>query len=166
MRKITLENCHICLARLRPNPAYPESVSKYCPEDGDFFVQRLRGRQPHVVFRPFEIPVKRQRGPKKIKAVGISVEDVGKIEEVATEEPEPVRVGRWSYFGRTGRQAGHPGVIVECNETGKRYPSVKKAAEAMGISPGSISNQINGKQPKACGYTFTKIGDNIGELIE
>lgn len=51
-----LTKCHICFARLIPHPLYKESGTKYCPDDGDFFVQKLRGQEPTVTFKPFDKP--------------------------------------------------------------------------------------------------------------
>lgn len=41
---------------------------------------------------------------------------------------------------------------VKCVETGSIYPTITKAAEAIGVTPGAISNHLNGRQ----GYEHIK----------
>lgn len=43
---------------------------------------------------------------------------------------------------------------VLCIETGKRYSSVKKTADDLGISPGGISNVLSGRYKSIKGYHF------------
>lgn len=52
---VPLTICHICGGDLIPHPLYEKSGTKYCPNDGDFFVQTLRDQKPTVYFDEFEI---------------------------------------------------------------------------------------------------------------
>jgi hypothetical protein len=135
--------CHVCKQELIPNPVYPETVSKYCPICGDFFIQRLRGQDPELIFRPFEST---PNAPPSVKVSAKKRERVLKV--VHKPEREPGRVG-------------HPGYIIQCDQTGEIFPSIFRASQVMGVARGSMSKHINGKMKSVRGYTFTKIGDNI-----
>lgn len=150
--------CSICSGTLLPNPLYPETVSKYCPRDGDFFVQRFRDQEPMVIFRPFETESITPT-PEPIPAV--SPPPVLTIRKPTPDEQ--VRLHRWAHVQMAPR-AGHPGFIVKCNETRRIFSSAKKAAEVMGLSKAALSRHLNGKQDDVSGYTFTKLGHNIGYI--
>ena len=152
--------CSICSGTLLTNPLYPETVSKYCPHDGDFFVQRFRDQEPVIIFRPFETesiapipePIPVPPAPKQAEPIP------------TTRKPTPdeqVRLHRWAHV-QIAPRAGHPGFIVRCNETHRIFSSTKKAAEVMGLSKTALSRHLNGKQDAVSGYTFTKLGHNIG----
>lgn len=53
-----------------------------------------------------------------------------------------------------GRPSGHciPPKPVICVETGKRYPSVSRAAEEMGVYQGAISIALTSERRTSCGY--------------
>lgn len=54
---------------------------------------------------------------------------------------------------------GHPGNIIKCNETGELFASQNRAAQLMGINPGTLSSHLKGKMSNAGGYTFEKVGE-------
>jgi len=63
------------------------------------------------------------------------------------------------YEERTRRLMKHRKdvrVKVKCLQDGRIYDSVQEAAKEMGLSSGSISKCINGKQMSTHGYTFCK----------
>lgn len=135
--------CHECKQELVRNPLYAETVSKYCPICGDFFIQRLRGHEPQLIFRPFETE------PNAPPSTVVSDAQQERVLQVIHKPARPpVRVG-------------HPGFIIKCDQTGEIFPSVFRAAQVMGVARGSMSKHINGKMKSVKGYTFTKIGDNI-----
>lgn len=57
------------------------------------------------------------------------------------------------------QRRGHPGNLVRCNETGEVFASQQRAAEAMGINPGTLSSHLNGKYDSAQGLTFERLGE-------
>lgn len=54
---------------------------------------------------------------------------------------------------------GHPGYIIQCNETGEVFASIQRAAEAMNISRPNLSAHLNGRLDQVSGHTFTKLGE-------
>lgn len=54
---------------------------------------------------------------------------------------------------------GHPGNVIQCNETGKVYASQNLAAHILNIDPAELSQHMRGKRHHAGGLTFTKIGE-------
>ena len=46
--------CPICTAELLVNELFSASGAKYCPEHGDFFIQKLLGQEPLIVFKKFD----------------------------------------------------------------------------------------------------------------
>jgi hypothetical protein len=52
----------------------------------------------------------------------------------------------------------HPGIRLRHNETGIEYPSVRYAAELLGLNRGKIYRQLQGQIPDVDGNTFTNLG--------
>lgn len=46
---------------------------------------------------------------------------------------------------------------VRCLQTGEIYASTTAAARALGLSPGSVSNVVNGRWESVSGYTFFRV---------
>jgi len=46
--------CPICKTELLPHLLFTKSGARFCPNHGDFFIQRLRDEKPTVVFRMFD----------------------------------------------------------------------------------------------------------------
>jgi hypothetical protein len=160
LHEVELDRCYICSAKLVNNPLYPEAVSKYCPRDGDYFIQRFLGREPVVIFRPFDVEetiVEKDPDPDP-DPIALPVP-----RRIIPTLEDGVRLNRWTV-ARAGIRAGHPGYILRCNETRRVFSSVKKAAEIMGLSKTALSRHLNGKQDDVAGYTFAKMGHNIGYL--
>lgn len=53
---------------------------------------------------------------------------------------------------------GHPGYVIQNNETGEIFMSQNQAAKAFGINSGTLSSHLNGKFDTAGGHTFTRLG--------
>lgn len=53
---------------------------------------------------------------------------------------------------------GHPGFVIQCNETGEIFMSQNQAAKAMDVNPSTLSGHLNGKYDNAGGNTFTRLG--------
>lgn len=49
---------------------------------------------------------------------------------------------------------GNPGIIVRCKETGEVFGSIRRAAEATGVSANSISDCIKGVKNSVKGLSF------------
>lgn len=45
--------CYICKYKLFPHPLYNRSVAVFCPDHGDFFLQKFNDRPSEVVWRSF-----------------------------------------------------------------------------------------------------------------
>lgn len=54
---------------------------------------------------------------------------------------------------------GHPGYVVRCIETGKKFASQGDAARKLGISPAALSSHLNGKTASVSGMTFERLGE-------
>ncbi len=52
---------------------------------------------------------------------------------------------------------GRPGNPVRCVQTGSVFPSQGEAARSMGLSPGNLSQHLNGKYKHVGGYTFNRL---------
>ncbi len=53
----------------------------------------------------------------------------------------------------------HPGLIVQCNETGVTWPSIRKAASDLGVSYSRLRQHLNGEELNVLGYTYTILGE-------
>lgn len=132
-----LVNCHICLGELKPHPLYDESVAKLCIHHGDFFILRLRGKEPEIVFRSLKEYDKNLKNVVKVK--------------------QPPRKRRLIAVAQT--RPGNSGIIVRCNQTGEVFARLKDAAAKLGVSNHRISTHLSGKQAHVNGYTFTIMDD-------
>lgn len=56
---------------------------------------------------------------------------------------------------------GHPGFMIQCNETKTVFASINQAAKEMGFSAGNISSHLSGKNAHVGGYTFTNLGEAV-----
>jgi DNA endonuclease I-HmuI-like, NUMOD-like domain len=54
---------------------------------------------------------------------------------------------------------GHPGFVIKCNETGEVFASQNRMAEALGLKPTDVAQQLNGHRSHAKGYTFERLGE-------
>ena len=54
---------------------------------------------------------------------------------------------------------GHPGNVVRCVETGEVFASQNRAANALGLTPTDVAQQLNGWRQHAHGYTFERLGE-------
>lgn len=54
---------------------------------------------------------------------------------------------------------GHPGYIIQCNETGETFASIARAAEAYGINRPNLTSHLNGRLDQVGGHTFTNLGE-------
>lgn len=54
---------------------------------------------------------------------------------------------------------GHPGFVIQCNETKTIFASISQAAKEMGISASNLSSHLSGKNAHAGGFTFTNLGE-------
>lgn len=148
MRNLTVDElvkCYICKGMLLPHPLYEKSGTTYCPEHGDFLVQKMRGKRAKIFYRPF--------GQEVVSAVLLKVNIPRiirpKIRSVPTRRHPPPPQGR----------SGHPGIIVRCDQTGTIYKSLKEASDDMHFNKNSLSLHINNKARHVKGYTFTVIDD-------
>ena len=53
----------------------------------------------------------------------------------------------------------HPGFIVQCNETGVTWPSIRKAASDLGVSYSRLRQHLNGEELNVFGFTYTILGE-------
>lgn len=156
--------CDICSAALLPNPLYDESVSKYCRRHGDYFVIRLRGQKPIVVFVPFQKTVKKSTERKPHLPPQRSKKSPERKPHVPAQRLKKSPESRpYVPVLRPKARAGHPGINVRCNQTGVIFASITEAAKAMHLDATSICNVIRGKQRAANGYTFSKVEDAVDE---
>lgn len=128
LKMFELINCHLCSTILTPHPLFSDLVAKTCPNHGDFFIQKESDGIVSVVFRAFDAEI-----------------------EAIQEKPKR------RYSHRNPNQGGHKGIPVRCDQTGETYPSMKRAAIAMGIQHTDISKQVRGESFHVSGYTFTKL---------
>ena len=56
---------------------------------------------------------------------------------------------------RDGR--GHPGYVVKCLETGSIYLSQAEAAKAMGFTPSTLSQHLNGMRSHIHGFHLERV---------
>lgn len=56
---------------------------------------------------------------------------------------------------------GHPGYVVRCLETGEIFASIRRAAEANGISASTLRQHLAGKQDAVSGLHFEKLGEAL-----
>ena len=54
---------------------------------------------------------------------------------------------------------GHPGYIIRCLETDKKYASQNHAAELLKINPSDLSKHLNGERDSVKGLTFERLGE-------
>jgi hypothetical protein len=54
---------------------------------------------------------------------------------------------------------GHPGYVVRCIETGKKFASQGEAARDTGVSAALMSSHLNGKVATVAGKTFERLGE-------
>ena len=59
----------------------------------------------------------------------------------------------------TLERRGHPGNIVQCNETGEVVASQRRAAELLGLNAPEIVRHLQGTKSDVNGLTFTKIAE-------
>jgi hypothetical protein len=62
--------CHKCSNGLFDLPGFDPAVARQCPFHGDFFIQRLNGHEPRLLFRPFGVPVWEAKEPAPHKNKG------------------------------------------------------------------------------------------------
>jgi hypothetical protein len=165
--------CHICNGELIQHPLYFTTGAQYCPEHGDFFVQRLRGENPRIIFRPYdEAPVIKVI-PKRV----FVVDNEKKIPRRKNSRkslcsPNPPLASRveWKlepeeYLAliRVGpannKGPGHPGINIRCDQTGEVFSSFRKLCDAMGLQRQTLSKYFRGERDSVGGYTFTKLYD-------
>lgn len=169
---VDLVRCLVCFAKLLPHPLYEKSGAMFCPDDGDFFIQRLRGEEPRVVFRPFREEIPEPITPKppvlkvvvpeiKIPKIVVKVPDLPKVIAVvkpAVSKGPPIDPSTVRRQMRSGR----PGLRLRCDQTGIIFSSIKEAAAAMFLGRGNLSEYVNGKIKHVKGYTFTILDDGWG----
>lgn len=131
---VMLSRCHLCSSPLLPHPIFEKSGTKYCPKDGDFFVQHLRGEKPLIIFRPYPEDDRPFLDEEKTHPIPIALPSLAKKNSV-----------------------GHPGRRVQCEQTGAIFPSVCKTAEALGLQKSRLSLQLSGAIRAINGYTFRYI---------
>ena len=56
---------------------------------------------------------------------------------------------------------GHPGFLIQCNETKTIFASINQAAKEMGLNAGNLSSHLHGKNPHVGGFTFTNLGEAV-----
>ena len=56
------------------------------------------------------------------------------------------------------QNSGYTHKIVKCLETGEIWESVKAAAEALGVSPSTMSKHLNGHKDHISGMSFIILG--------
>lgn len=54
---------------------------------------------------------------------------------------------------------GPKSFVVQCIETQETWPSIRQAAQGLGVSPSLISGHLKGKFPSVDGFTFTKLAE-------
>jgi hypothetical protein len=54
---------------------------------------------------------------------------------------------------------GPKAFVVQCLETQRTWPSIRSAAEDLGMNPMAISNHLKGKFPDAGGLHFEKLAE-------
>ena len=60
---------------------------------------------------------------------------------------------------------GHPGYVVRCLETGKKFASQNQAASEMGLNAGNLCSHLNGKYAHVQGFTFERLGEAIASEV-
>jgi hypothetical protein len=56
---------------------------------------------------------------------------------------------------------GHRGNQILDTDSGIIYPSQNVTAEALGVSPTTVSDHLNGKKPHAGGHHLTNLGEDL-----
>jgi hypothetical protein len=158
--------CHICQRGLEPHPIYGESGAQYCPQDGDFFIQRHNGHEPQVIFRPYdqapEIKPGREEAP-------IVIREKSPAEKIDQRPPFASRI-EWvlepaEYLEKVKVVAtirgkkGRPGIVVRCDQTGEVFPSIREVSTKLGLDLHTIFKFFKGERRTVGGYTFTKLDD-------
>lgn len=46
--------CPYCTQKLQQHPIFVKSGAKYCPTDGEFFIQKTTGDEPVILFKKFD----------------------------------------------------------------------------------------------------------------
>lgn len=141
--ELRLLHCFICRCDLQDNPLYSPSVSKWCPNHGDYFVQSSRKLTPTLIFRPFE-------GPQL--------------------ELSPLRRFTTNYKYRPTaeykrRYGGRPSLILRCDQTGEVYVGLTAAAYGIDSFPHKIYLHLKGVEDNVNGYTFTRL-DEFGDPLQ
>jgi len=54
---------------------------------------------------------------------------------------------------------GPKSFVIQCLETQKTWPSIRSAAEDLGVNPGKLGSHLKGKFPDVDGLTFTKVAE-------
>lgn len=143
--------CHMCSVKLIPHPLYEPSGAMYCPDHGDYFIQRLRGELPKIIFTAFERKVYREVSTTTNAQLFVIRKKPTMAPSELTPDPYPERRVR-------GKPQRH-GRAVRCDQTGIIYRSVSFAADMLGVHINQISQHINGKTRHVHGHTFTPIDD-------
>lgn len=185
---VPLSECHICGKKLLPHPLYEKSGTMYCPNDGDFFVQTLRGQKPAVYFVEFEIKDvpedmneatgRRPGHPGTVircdqtgvvfPSIKAAVNTLGIASASIFKHLKGERksVGGYTFTRVLDGGSEDPNIKsphlhkyeIICNETGKVFISIRHAADAMHIGREAIRKHINGQRPHVYGYTFSQRG--------
>lgn len=151
---VELLRCYICPTTLRTHPLYKETVAKYCPKHGDYFIRRLRNEIPTIVFRPFDSPLTREVLDFKTTAeIPVVIKTVEFLRGVRIVPAESIPKIPYPEFIRPG----HPGRKIRCDQTGDIFNSLKEAARAMGLQQSALSKHISGNTPYVKGYSFTHL---------
>jgi hypothetical protein len=145
---VELQNCHICSTQLIPHPLYEKSGAVYCPDDGDYFILRSRGKAPKIVFRPF------------VEDVFVAPMRNTRPQKIASLEPLRYVVPKLDpSTARLTQQKDSVGLRIRCDQTGVIFTSLKEAGIAMFLTKSRLSAHINGKVSHVKGYSFTILGD-------
>lgn len=54
---------------------------------------------------------------------------------------------------------GPKSFVIQCLESQKTWPSMRSAAEDLGVNPGKLSSHLNGKFPDVNGLHFEKLAE-------
>lgn len=108
---------------------------------------------------------------KKLYLTGVTGIIVGAAGVKLASNGQSVNVESWKFtllnwksptnnvVTTTMVRRGHPGNIIQCNETGEVFTSARRAAEMLDLHRRDIFNQIHGLTPDVKGYTFTNLGE-------
>lgn len=56
---------------------------------------------------------------------------------------------------------GHPGFIIQCDDTKTIFASINQAAAEMGLRATDIGRHLKGERPHVGGFTFTNLGEAV-----